>query len=270
MGYPQVGSNARIGTVDSIIQQPSRVSFDRKRGLVLVQTFKGPKDLIEAKADEVRNTCISYNIKEGLVSTIIIEYDNSIDGGIGFLNEEEYVDWEVQPVTLTKDIRYSPYFDPESSDNSGLSESQKDDLLNQYKKIESDITNASKSDLTGTDYGATNGVQEITSNYVKLRLKGVTDYYEFSYVFRQTLTLWKSAVISIAYSGVGEVVSSITIPGWADFVNDLYEEIDGTGEFLKMAPYVRRASKSKVQVVLEWHWAREWSGTLYSGGSATP
>jgi len=252
-----------------ITQQPDRIEYQKGGGKVLIRAWEGPLEAIEAQAEvlDTDDAVESYTLEKGPKARIEARYPDETDGVEPPPERlESFTEWDIQPSEFSKPLASHPYFDPDSDDNSGLSGAEKTDLRNQINVIENDLTDASVEDVGGKTYGSTGPVQTITSKYAQLRLKGVEEYGAYTYVVRQTQTVSANQLVEIAIDGVGEVGELPDLVGANGNVEDFINSLGG--EWLKLSPYVRRASRLKYEAVLEWQWANEFSPTLYPGGGA--
>jgi hypothetical protein len=98
----------------------------------------------------------------------------------------------------------------------------------------------------------------------KLQAQGTDQYYETSYVLRETKNASKRSTLTASFLNVNRVES----PPDTSAVNTLIGALP-TGEWIKKAPQVRLIGLKRWQITTEWWWANKWSAILY-GGTGTP
>jgi len=237
-----------IGTEDAT-KTGSVQTWSRRDGEVLTETYEGPIDAI--------NT-IYGSLKDSVYDTLNVRRN----GGKGVLELTVSDDnqslaqndiWELLGREIVKDLRTHQDFNQTAD----------------QMYIDKAVT------AINTGVGATintTGWTTPAATYLAIRLRGTSQYVRSQPILRRSIRTSDRGVLDVAWDGVDRAWKLNGQTGSPNPPADLVGDINGMPEansakkqWLKKAPLKRQVTPQLYEVAFEWHFARDWSVTLYEG-----
>jgi len=234
---------------DDATKTGSVQTWTRRDGEVLSETYEGPIDAINTLYGSLKNSIYdSLNVRrDGGMGTLELTY--SEDSQTPALNDI----WELLGREVVKDLRTHQDFN-QSAD-------------------QEDIDKANTAINTGTGgIISTTGWTTAAVTYLAIRLRGTTQYVRSQPILRRSIRTSDRGILDIAWEGVDRAWKLSGESGSPSPPSDLVGNINGMPEadaakrqWLKKAPQKRQVTRQLYEVSFEWHFARDWSVSLYGG-----
>ena len=231
------------------------------RGLVTDTLYKGTKEKIEAKFNELAaivDSLADLRVKwgdQGPAELTVTQGNNTSSSGGGDDSGEITRHWEIDGNTVQDPVENNAYWDNADTD-------QKDLVIKEYRDA--------KKSTAATDEFA----KQLFNDCF---MQGQEYVLEYNVVVRNTQTCATGSNIAPAFNKVFNVwtLNEIAVPSTLSNLGKLPSYLAGAllvlnFEYLKQPPRVKQLSKYRYNIITEWWGAASWPEAFYPSGSGTP
>lgn len=229
-------------TTPTVYKQPKRVRFERGKGIVLSENYRGRAADVEQYFNELIACDNPPNVAElvsnGAHAQISVETQHDGSDVTDPQSDVLATVWEVLPNEQEVPIECWSYFDDLDPDDEAYVQS-----------------------LLGTNHTVPTNLNPIALDYYKCLINGVESILLAGLTLRCTTIVPGGSRLKNTYTNINKVVSVSSIGAPSALIGTLPAD----WEWMKKTPQVRQLSRYRFQLIKEWWGLEKWSKLLYDG-----